>query len=122
MPRAKINWRQAGTTHHEVAQMTTWSPMYFASGKKIPHAQPSRSRGNRIYQKHDIELLNQIKQLLTKRITLLKEPATPQRHKATDERKELLASAKLRTLIGEIKREIESLLKLFLAFWLPPLD
>lgn len=100
----------------EVAHMTHLEPYVLRFWEKeFSMLKPKKNRGgNRVYQKHDIELINQIKQLLYKENYTIEGARNRLKGiKPTDERKELLASAKFRTLIADIRREIESLLKLF---------
>ncbi len=100
----------------EVAHMTHLEPYVLRFWEKeFPTLKPKKNRGgNRVYQKHDIELINQIKQLLYRENYTIEGARNRLKGiKPTDVRKELLASAKFRTLIADIRREIESLLKLF---------
>ena len=83
--------------------------------KEFPMLKPRKNRGgNRMYQKQDIEMVNQIKHLLYKENYTIEGARNRLRGiKPTEERKELIESGHYQTIMGEIKREIEALLKLF---------
>ncbi len=100
----------------EVARMTRLEAYVLRFWEKeFPMLKPKKNRGgNRVYQKHDIELINQIKQLLYKENYTIEGARNRLRGiKPTSEKKELVASGKFQTLVGEIKRDVEDLLKLF---------
>ncbi len=100
----------------EVARMTRLEPYVLRFWEKeFPMLKPRKNRGgNRIYQKGDIELINRIKQLLYKENYTIEGARNQLRKiKPTPQKKELIASAKYQTLMGDIRREIEELLKLF---------
>jgi DNA-binding transcriptional MerR regulator len=83
--------------------------------KEFPMLKPKKNRGgNRIYQKHDIEMVERIKQLLYKENYTIEGARNRLKGiKPTREKKELIATAKFHTVIGEIKKEIKDILKLF---------
>lgn len=100
----------------EVARMTRLEAYVLRFWEKeFPTLKPRKNRGgNRVYQKHDIEIINQIKQLLYKENYTIEGARNRLRGiKPTEEKKELVASGKFQTIMGEIKSEIETLLKLF---------
>jgi DNA-binding transcriptional MerR regulator len=100
----------------EVARMTRLEPYVLRFWEKeFPMLKPKKNRGgNRTYQKQDIELINQIKHLLYKENYTIEGARNRLRGiKPTEEKKELVASGKFQTIVGEIKRDIEELLKLF---------
>ena len=83
--------------------------------KEFPMLNPRKNRGgNRIYQKGDIELINRIKHLLYKENYTIEGARKRLRMiKPTEEKKQLNESAKIQTLVGSIRKDIEDLLKLF---------
>ncbi|MCP4705850.1 MAG: MerR family transcriptional regulator [candidate division Zixibacteria bacterium] len=100
----------------EVAQITRLEPYVLRFWEKeFPMLKPKKNRGgNRTYQKQDIEIVNRIKHLLYKEnYTIAGARNRLKGIKPTTEKKELVASAKFQTAVGEIRKEIESLLKLF---------
>ncbi|SYZ73673.1 Transcriptional regulator, MerR family [Candidatus Zixiibacteriota bacterium] len=100
----------------EVARMTRLEAYVLRFWEKeFPMLKPRKNRGgNRMYQKHDIELINQIKQLLYKENYTIEGARNRLRGiKPTEERKELKESGHYQTLMAEIRRELETLLKLF---------
>ncbi len=117
MPRRKIRTEdKLYYSISEVARMTRLEAYVLRFWEKeFPMLKPKKNRGgNRMYQKHDIELINQIKQLLYKENYTIEGARNRLRGiKPTDERKGLIESGQYQTLMGEIKREIEALLKLF---------
>ena len=100
----------------EVARITRLEPYVLRFWEKeFPMLKPKKNRGgNRTYQKHEIELINQIKHLLYKENYTIEGARNRLRGlKPTEERKELVSSAKFQTVLGEIKKQIEDILKLF---------
>ncbi len=83
--------------------------------KEFPMLKPRKNRGgNRMYQKSDIEMINKIKHLLYKENYTIEGARNRLKSiKPTPEKKELASSAKIQRLIGEIRKDIEDLLKLF---------
>lgn len=83
--------------------------------KEFPMLRPKKSKGgNRHYQKRDIELINQIKQLLYEDSYTI--AGARKKLRAMDspkEKRELVLKAKSSTVLGELKKELEDLLKLF---------
>jgi DNA-binding transcriptional MerR regulator len=88
--------------------------------KEFPMLKPRKNRGgNRIYQKNDIELINRIKHLLYKENFTIEGARNQLRKiKPTPEKKALVTSAKYQTMIGEIRKDIEDILKLFSCLFL----
>ena len=100
----------------EVARITRLEPYVLRFWEKeFPMLKPKKNRGgNRIYQKSDIEMVNRIKHLLYRENYTIEGARNRLRAvKPTQEKQELATSAKLRTIIGEIRKDIEDLLKLF---------
>lgn len=100
----------------EVARITRLEPYVLRFWEKeFPMLKPRKNRGgNRIYQKNDIELVNQIKHLLyNENYTIEGARNRLKGIKPTPEKKELVASARYKTIVGEIRKDIEDLLKLF---------
>jgi DNA-binding transcriptional MerR regulator len=83
--------------------------------KEFPMLKPRKNRGgNRIYQKSDIELINRIKHLLYKENFTIEGARTQLRKiKPTPEKKARAKDAAFQTLVGQIRKDIEDLLKLF---------
>lgn len=83
--------------------------------KEFPMLKPRKNRGgNRMYQKADIEMINRIKQLLYKENYTIEGARNRLKSiKVTPEKKQLAESAKLKTLIGQIRKDIEDILKFF---------
>lgn len=105
----------------EVARMTRLEPYVLRFWEKeFPMLKPRKNRGgNRIYQKSDIELVNRIKHLLYKENYTIEGARNRLRQiKPTPSKKDLVASGKFQTLIGDIRKDIEDLLKLFPCLFL----
>lgn len=83
--------------------------------KEFPMLKPRKNRGgNRIYQKSDIEMINRIKHLLYKEHYTIEGARNRLKGiKPTSEKKNLGQRAKVQTIVGEIRKDIEDLLKLF---------
>ncbi|MFH2034860.1 MAG: MerR family transcriptional regulator [Candidatus Zixiibacteriota bacterium] len=100
----------------EVARMTRLEAYVLRFWEKeFPMLKPRKNRGgNRIYQKSDIELINRIKHLLYKENYTIEGARNRLRKiKPTPDKENLISSSKYQTLIGNIRRDIEDLLKLF---------
>jgi DNA-binding transcriptional MerR regulator len=117
MPRRKnITEEKLYYSISEVARITRLEPYVLRFWEKeFPMLKPKKNRGgNRTYQKHDIELVNQIKHLLYKENFTIEGARNRLRGiKPTEERKEMISSGKYQTIMGEIKKNIEDILKLF---------
>jgi len=83
--------------------------------KEFPMLRPKKNKGgNRHYQKRDIELINQIKQLLyEENYTIAGARKRLRQMESKGEKKELVLKAKSNTILGEIKKELEDILKIF---------
>jgi DNA-binding transcriptional MerR regulator len=83
--------------------------------KEFPMLRPKKNKGgNRHYQKRDIELINQIKHLLyQENYTIAGARKRLRQMESKGEKKELILKAKSNTIIGEMKKELEDILKLF---------
>ncbi len=83
--------------------------------KEFPMLKPRKNRGgNRMYQKPDIEMINKIKHLLYKENYTIEGARNRLKSiKPTPEKKQLASSAKFQRLVGEIRNDIEDILKLF---------
>ena len=99
----------------EVSRMTQLEPYVLRFWEKeFPMLRPRKNRGgNRIYQKKDIEMVNRIKRLLYKENYTIEGARTRLRSiKPTPEREGLIASARLKTTVAEIRQEAEDILKI----------
>jgi DNA-binding transcriptional MerR regulator len=83
--------------------------------KEFPMLRPKKNKGgNRHYQKRDIELVNQIKHLLyEENYTIAGARKRLNQMEKKGEKKELVLKAKSNTILGEIKKELEDILKIF---------
>lgn len=100
----------------EVAKITGLEPYVLRYWEKeFPLLRPRKNRGgNRTYTQKDIELINRINHLRNKeRLTIAGARAKLMMKRQSEEKGEMLASAKVRTLIGQIKKDVEDLLELF---------
>jgi len=100
----------------EVARITNLEPYVLRYWEKeFPTLNPRKNRGgNRIYTQQDIELINRINHLRNKeKLTI---PGTRSRlmmKKSAEENTQAIKQAKVKTLIGQIRSDVESLLKYF---------
>lgn len=83
--------------------------------KEFPLLKPRKNRrGSRLYTAKDIELIHQIKHLRTKeKLTI---PGARNRlmlKRSSEEKSDLVNKARVRTLLKQMKMELEDLLKLF---------
>lgn len=100
----------------EVASITDLQPYVLRFWEKeFPTLRPKKNKGgNRHYQKRDIEMINQIKQLLYKEnYTIAGARKRIRQMESTPEKRKLILKAKSNTIIGEIKKELTDLLKYF---------
>jgi DNA-binding transcriptional MerR regulator len=83
--------------------------------KEFPMLKPRKNRGgNRLYTSGDIELINRIHHLRTKeKLTIAGARTKLMMKRSGEEVVDATASAKVRTLMGKIKKDVEDLLKLF---------
>jgi len=117
MPRRKTNTEEKlYYSISEVARITKLEAYVLRFWEKeFPMLKPRKNRGgNRMYQKSDIEMINKIKHLLYKENYTIEGARNRLKSiKPTPEKKQLASSAKTERLIGEIRKDIEDLLKLF---------
>jgi len=100
----------------EVAKITDLQPYVLRFWEKeFPMLRPRKNKGgNRHYQKHDIEMINQIKSLLyDQNYTIAGARKQLRALEKTPEKRSLVLKAKSDTIIGEIRKELEEILKLF---------
>jgi len=100
----------------EVARITNLQPYVLRFWEKeFPMLRPRKNKGgNRHYQKRDIELVNQIKHLLyEENYTIAGARKRLRQYSTSPEKKKLILKAKSETILGEIKKELQDLLKLF---------
>ena len=83
--------------------------------KEFPVLKPKKNRGgNRIYTERDIELVNRIKHLRSKEKLTIAGTRTKLMMKRPGEEKESIrSSGRTRTLIGQLRKDIEDLLEIF---------
>ncbi|MCB2202095.1 MerR family transcriptional regulator [bacterium] len=83
--------------------------------KEFPLLHPRKNRrGSRLYTTKDIELINQIHHLRTKeKLTIAGARKKLMLRRPSEEKTELVKTARAQTLITQIKKDIEDLLKLF---------
>jgi len=83
--------------------------------KEFPILKPKKNRGgNRTYTEKDIELINRIKHLRSKEKLTIAGARTKLMMKRPGEVKTTMRnSARIKTLIGQIRKEIEDLLSFF---------
>ncbi|MBD3403805.1 MerR family transcriptional regulator [candidate division GN15 bacterium] len=83
--------------------------------KEFPQLRPKKNRrGSRLYTERDIELVNQIHHLRTKeKLTIAGARKKLMLKRASEEKTELIRTARAQTLVRQIKKDIEDLLKLF---------
>lgn len=83
--------------------------------KEFPQLRPKKNRGGaRLYTSKDIEVIHQIHHLRTKeKLTIAGARNKLLMKRGSEERTDLEAKARTRTLVAKIRREVETLLKLF---------
>jgi DNA-binding transcriptional MerR regulator len=83
--------------------------------KEFPSLRPRKNRGgNRLYTSKDIELVNQIKHLRQKEgLTISGARAKLTMRRGGEERQETQSRARVRTILGKMRKDVEDLLKLF---------
>ena len=100
----------------EVSQMTRLEPYVLRFWEKeFPMLKPKKNRGgNRTYQKQDIEMVNRIKHLLYKEnFTIEGARNRLRRIKDSEERRDMMVSARKQTVLDQIRKDIQDILKLF---------
>jgi len=99
----------------EVARITNLQPYVLRFWEKeFPMLRPKKNKGgNRHYQKRDIELINRIKHLLYEENYTIAGARKQLRQMESKGKKDLALKAKSATILGEVKKELEDILKLF---------
>ncbi len=100
----------------EVSKITGLEPYVLRYWEKeFDVLKPKKNRGgNRTYTRKDIEIINRIHHLRTREKLTIAGARTKLMMKRPSEEKEIMiSSAKVKTLIGQIRKDIEDLLKLF---------
>ena len=100
----------------EVARITGLEPYVLRYWEKeFPNLKPRKNRGgNRIYTQKDIEVINQINHLRTReKLTIAGARHKLMMKKPGEVKQSALNSAKAKTLIGQIRTDIEELFKVF---------
>jgi DNA-binding transcriptional MerR regulator len=100
----------------EVARITGLEPYVLRYWEKeFPILKPKKNRGgNRIYTEKDIDLVNRIKHLRSKeKLTIAGARTKLMMKRPGEEKTTLHNTAKARTLIGQIRKDIEDLLGFF---------
>jgi DNA-binding transcriptional MerR regulator len=98
----------------EVARITGLEPYVLRYWEKeFPTLSPRKTRGgNRMYTRKDIELVNRIKHLRThEKLTIAGARNKLTMRKAGETKATMLSAAKSKTLIGQIRKDIEDILE-----------
>jgi len=100
----------------EVARLTSLEPYVLRYWEKeFPQLKPRKNRGgNRMYTTKDIELINRINHLRkTEKLTIAGARSKLTMRRGSEENTVQLASARARTLISQIRKDVEDLLQDF---------
>jgi DNA-binding transcriptional MerR regulator len=100
----------------EVSQITGLEPYVLRYWEKeFPTLKPKKNRGgNRTYIQRDIELINRIKHLRTdEKLTIAGAREKLVMKRASEDKQRMRRTASSRTIIGQIRKDIKDLLKLF---------
>ena len=100
----------------EVASMTDLEAYVLRYWEKeFPQLSPRKNRrGSRLYTAKDIEMINQIKHLRTKeKLTIAGARNKLMMKRGSEEKTQLQAQARAKTLLKQVKKDVEDLLKLF---------
>ena len=100
----------------EVSRMTNLEPYVLRYWEKeFSMLKPKKNRGGtRLYTSKDIELINRIKHLRTKeKLTIAGARTKLSMKKGSETKTTMIASAKAKTLIGKIRKDVEELLNYF---------
>jgi len=83
--------------------------------KEFPSLKPKKNRGGiRTYTKKDIEVVNQINHLRSKeKLTIAGARKKLMMRKPGEVKENMETSARMKTLIGQIKKDVEDILKVF---------
>lgn len=97
----------------EVARMTGLEPYVLRYWEKeFPTLKPRKNRGgNRMYTSNDIELVNRINHLRkSEKLTIAGTRSKLTMRRAGEEQKSMKSTAKARTLISQIRKDVEDLI------------
>ncbi len=100
----------------EVSKITGLEPYVLRYWEKeFDLLRPKKNRGgNRTYTQKDIEIINRINHLRTKeKLTIAGARTKLMMKRPSEEKETMLNSARARTLVGQIRKDIEDLLKHF---------
>lgn len=100
----------------EVSRMTGLEPYVLRYWEKeFPTLRPRKNRGgNRLYTSKDIELINRIHHLRTKeKLTIAGARTKLTLGRGAEQNADMMTQARIRTLAGKIRKEIEELLRFF---------
>lgn len=100
----------------EVSRITGLEPYVLRYWEKeFPSLCPRKSRGgNRTYTQKDIELINRIKHLRThEKLTIAGARNKLTMRRPSEVKETMVTTAKTKTLIGQIRKDIEDILKDF---------
>ncbi len=100
----------------EVSRMTGLEPYVLRYWEKeFDVLKPRKNRGgNRTYTLTDIEIINRINHLRTReKLTIAGARKKLTMKKPTEQKATMQSSAKARTIIGQIRKDIEDLLEIF---------
>jgi len=83
--------------------------------KEFPVLHPRKNRGgNRLYTPTDIELINRIHHLRTReKLTIAGARTKLMMRRPSEEKAEMTTQARMHTVIGLLRKDVEDLLKLF---------
>lgn len=83
--------------------------------KEFPTLRPKKNRGgNRMYTHRDIEQINRINHLRNnEKLTIAGARNKLMLKRSGEKKKEMIRSARARTIIGQIRRDVEDLLEVF---------
>ncbi|RKX24448.1 MAG: MerR family transcriptional regulator [Candidatus Zixiibacteriota bacterium] len=81
--------------------------------KEFPTLKPKKSRGgNRTYTQKDIDIINRIKHLRTKeKLTIAGARNRLTMRRSGEQKKSMYQTARAKTIIGQIRQDIEDILK-----------
>jgi len=100
----------------EVARMTGLEPYVLRYWEKeFSVLKPKKNRGgNRMYMRHDIEIINRINHLRNhEKLTIAGARSKLMMKRNPEERTAIANSAKVKTLVGQIRKDVQDLLKYF---------
>lgn len=83
--------------------------------KEFPQLSPRKNRrGSRLYTAKDIEMINKIKHLRTKeKLTIAGARNKLMMKRGSEEKAQLETTARAKTLLKQVKKDVQDLLKLF---------